>query len=388
MATQVTVNGQVFNIPSVGERGWGQEVSSLLNALATGLLQRSGGVFPLTNNVDFGTAHGLLVAWLQSKATNPASSGFLRLSNGDVVSWRNHDNSGNVDLAYHHDTDFNFDILKYAGKDLINEDSQQYLRNKIFGQKDTVAIDPSAVFEARSTTQGSAPYPRMTESQRNAIVSPMQGLTVYNTTANRIDFWNGTAWVSPGVVNDAPVWDEVAVSPSARSVEDRFMRKDGGNETVLGNKTFSDDILGADIQATSSSGLHLKNQGGSDCFTVGAGGGVNATSLGALSMNSQKIVNMADGTAATDGATYGQVSAITTPSWVTTGSMFGVTGLSPPSVGTWLFLVFSSDFFTANGVPSVGAASCGGVVAPSTNVVLVPSSSGQPYILVGFKLVV
>ena len=40
---------------------------------------------------------------------------------------------------------------------------------------------PSAILQADSTTQGSLPFPRMTETQKNAISSPAIGLHVYQT---------------------------------------------------------------------------------------------------------------------------------------------------------------------------------------------------------------
>ena len=36
----------------------------------------------------------------------------------------------------------------------------------------------------------------MTTTQRNAIASPATGLTLYNTTLNTLDMYNGTAWLN------------------------------------------------------------------------------------------------------------------------------------------------------------------------------------------------
>ena len=44
-----------------------------------------------------------------------------------------------------------------------------------------------------STTKGFLP-PRMTTTQRDAIATPDEGLTIYNTTTHAINFYNGTAW--------------------------------------------------------------------------------------------------------------------------------------------------------------------------------------------------
>ena len=53
----------------------------------------------------------------------------------------------------------------------------------------------SAIFDVKSTTQGFLP-PRMTTIQRDAIISPVEWLVVYNTTTKTIDIYNGTVWNS------------------------------------------------------------------------------------------------------------------------------------------------------------------------------------------------
>ena len=52
----------------------------------------------------------------------------------------------------------------------------------------------SAIFNVISTVKGAIPYPVMTTTQRNAIVSPAQFLTIANTTTGCVEFWSGSAW--------------------------------------------------------------------------------------------------------------------------------------------------------------------------------------------------
>jgi hypothetical protein len=56
---------------------------------------------------------------------------------------------------------------------------------------------PSAIFQANSTTQGILP-PRMTTTQKNAIISPATGLQVYDTTLGSLNVYNGTSWIALG----------------------------------------------------------------------------------------------------------------------------------------------------------------------------------------------
>jgi uncharacterized protein (TIGR02145 family) len=56
------------------------------------------------------------------------------------------------------------------------------------------AASNSAVLEASSTTQGFLP-PRMTTTQRDAILSPATGLVIFNTTTNGLEFKSSNGWV-------------------------------------------------------------------------------------------------------------------------------------------------------------------------------------------------
>ncbi|HLP20395.1 MAG TPA: hypothetical protein VK174_08840, partial [Chitinophagales bacterium] len=55
----------------------------------------------------------------------------------------------------------------------------------------------NAILDIQSTTKGVL-FPSMTTAQRDAIVAPIVGLTVYNNLLNVHQFWNGTCWVNVG----------------------------------------------------------------------------------------------------------------------------------------------------------------------------------------------
>ena len=54
----------------------------------------------------------------------------------------------------------------------------------------------SAALDVTSTTQGFLP-PRMTLGQRDAINTPAAGLTIFNTTSNCLETWDGQQWFGP-----------------------------------------------------------------------------------------------------------------------------------------------------------------------------------------------
>jgi len=59
----------------------------------------------------------------------------------------------------------------------------------------TTNPDNSAILDITSTTQGLLP-PRLTLTQRDAIVSPAEGLFIYNTDSNCFQFYDGSTWSS------------------------------------------------------------------------------------------------------------------------------------------------------------------------------------------------
>jgi len=56
-------------------------------------------------------------------------------------------------------------------------------------------VNASAVLQADSTTRGFLP-PRLTTAQRDLIGTPAAGLMIYNTSTNRPNFYDGSAWVA------------------------------------------------------------------------------------------------------------------------------------------------------------------------------------------------
>jgi hypothetical protein len=65
-------------------------------------------------------------------------------------------------------------------------------RGAIVGASTLVAC---AILQADSTSKGFLP-PRMTTAQRDLIGTPAAGLMIYNTSTNRPNFYDGSAWVA------------------------------------------------------------------------------------------------------------------------------------------------------------------------------------------------
>jgi len=112
----------------------------------------------------------------------------------------------------------------------------------------TTTPNASAITEMNSTTQGFLP-PRMTTLQRDAILEPAAGLTIYNTTVNCLQWWNGTIWYD-GCGNNTPSTNQPQYAAGTVHCAGATTVVDVTNPTT--GKTWMDRNLGATQVATSS----------------------------------------------------------------------------------------------------------------------------------------
>jgi len=100
MSVPLTVNGTIFNFPITFDIDWGDTVTNWATAITDGVLQKSGGYFPLTGTIDFGPNNGIKLLSLTSEETNPAHTGVIRLGNASTgIVWRNATNSADLGLT-------------------------------------------------------------------------------------------------------------------------------------------------------------------------------------------------------------------------------------------------------------------------------------------------
>ena len=100
--------------------------------------------------------------------------------------------------------------------------------------------------EIASTTQGFLPL-HMTTAQRDAIASPAAGLTMYNTTVNCLQSWNGGLWVDDGCAPTPPGPTYAAGSVFCASGATTVVEVTNSST----GKTWMDRNLGASQVATS-----------------------------------------------------------------------------------------------------------------------------------------
>ncbi len=114
MSVNVTVNGIVYPLPTAGENVWGTQVTNFFIGVASGTLQKTGGTFALTGNVNFGANYGLLSKFYSTRAASPSATGLVRLAVADFIAWR--DNADGADLTLGVNA---LDQLVYDGNQIV-----------------------------------------------------------------------------------------------------------------------------------------------------------------------------------------------------------------------------------------------------------------------------
>jgi uncharacterized protein (TIGR02145 family) len=120
----------------------------------------------------------------------------------------------------------------------------------------TTTPDASSILDVESTDKGFLP-PRLTTAQRDAIASPAEGLTIFNTTNGCLEFYNGSLWVSAcdGSLQPGPLTDCGGnfIAPYITASETEIV------DVASGVHTWMDRNLGAVTAARASD----------DCYAYG-----------------------------------------------------------------------------------------------------------------------
>lgn len=100
MSIPLIINGVTFQYPEQFDVNWGPTLTNWSSAVTSGMLQKAGGAFTLTAEVDFGSSFGIKVKSLKSEESNIAATGILRLANASAgVVWRNALNNADLPLT-------------------------------------------------------------------------------------------------------------------------------------------------------------------------------------------------------------------------------------------------------------------------------------------------
>ena len=149
-----------------------------------GMLDVNGSIFFSDGGSNKGSVR-VLTAYTGAYYNNAGTLGTWQVNTLDAVNFRS-----NSDLVI----DYDNNGLNPSSHFAVTQDGVEQLY--VEGTTGNVGIgttSPLAKLDITSTTDGVL-LPRMTTTQVNAISSPENGLTVYNTTLNTLCFYNGSSW--------------------------------------------------------------------------------------------------------------------------------------------------------------------------------------------------
>jgi len=244
-------------------------------AVTAGMLSLAGGNFPLTAQVDFGTSFGIKVKSILTETVNPSTAGYIALAKTDTIDWRNNANSANLALGIDGSNNLTFNGSPIGLTALT--DNHIYV-----GNASNVPTDVAMSGDATIVASGA--------------------LTIAN-----------------GAITDAKVASgaAIAVSKLAALTASRAV------QTGVGGLLEVSAVTTTELGYLSGTTSNIQTQLGT--YLPLAGG----TMSGAISMASNKITSLANGSSAGDAVAFNQVPVFTawasfTPSFGGMGTVSGV----------------------------------------------------------------
>lgn len=240
MATSVNLNGVSYSIPATGEGSWGTNVSNYLIALSTGVLQKAGGSFTLTADVDFGVNYGLKSIYYKSRAT-ASSAGVLRLGNNESVGWRNAANGADKLLKVNAS-----DVLEFDGNPIVTlalGTADYVLKMNSAG----TAYSFAQIIDASVKSDAAIAHSKMAAlTASRALVSDGSGVvSVATTTATQIGYLSSatgtTGTTSTNIVfsTSPTLVTPVLGAATATSINGLTITSSTGTLTITNGKTLS-----------------------------------------------------------------------------------------------------------------------------------------------------
>lgn len=141
----LSVNGSTYPFPTTNSENWGADVTAWATAVSQSTLQKNGGSFVLTAEIDFGATYGAKIAYIKSRSSNPASTGLVRAANNEaIIVARNAANSGDLVIKVNasNQLEFNGSAIGAAG-DLTTHEadtSTHGVSGAIVGTTDTQTL--------------------------------------------------------------------------------------------------------------------------------------------------------------------------------------------------------------------------------------------------------
>ncbi len=311
MATPLTINGTAYQFPQQFDRNWGPTVTNWATAVTNGMLQKAGGTFTLTSEVNFGATYGVKMAYLKSSGSNIASTGFLRMPNNNTgLVWRNAANNGDLALTVNASNQLTFNGTPIAASSSLT-DTHIYVGNASNQPTDVAVSGDISITNLGAVTIANSAI-------TDAKVSSSAAITLSKLAPTTAYYWYA-ANVS-GVLTPLGVTASRAVATDANGLP----TASATTATELGY------LSGVTSAIQTQLGTKLTKSGD--------------TMSGNLNMGSNNIVSLAAGTASGQAVAYRQGSQ----------AVNGSTANSGGSAGTIQQGTISTPDMRANAVTKTG----------------------------------
>jgi len=198
MSIPLIINGVTYNFPSPFDTNWAPAVDAWAIAVTNALIQKSGGSFPLTGELDFGNSFGLRTLYVKSEEANVSSTGFLRMANASVgIGFRNSANSGDLVLTVNASNLLTFNGVP-IGTPAALLDNHIYVGNVSNQPADVAMSGDVTIINTGATTISAG---AITDSKVNAsaaiAVSKLAALTAHRAVAT-----DASGFLTPSATTD------------------------------------------------------------------------------------------------------------------------------------------------------------------------------------------
>ena len=284
MTVTLVVNGNAFSYPQPRDTDWGAEATGWAVAVTAGMLQKSGGLFSLLAEVDFGPSFGLKSLYYKSRTANVASAGQVRLARTDEVSFRNEANNADLPLGVNSSNQLTFNgVAVEAGSLLTFSDTATV---DLTRSVNTITADIVALSITNALISASAAITRSklaTGTASRVVVNDGSGnLSDSSTTTTQLGFLDATSSIQTQIdskLNLSGGTMSGSINLGSNDLTSvASITATTGTITNLGgtNATYTNVLAGSSITV---SGVPVMHQGVNAITTSGVGSARNTVNL-------------------------------------------------------------------------------------------------------------
>lgn len=283
MSVPLIINGVTFQYPQQGDTNWGPVLTNWSSAVTSGMLQKAGGSFPLTAEVDFGASFGIKVLSIKSEESNIATTGYLRLANASTgIVWRNALNNANLALTVNSSNQLTFNGINIGATTSLTDG------HILVGNASNLPADVSMSGDITISNLGATSIGAGVIV--NADINASAGIALSKLAPTTAYYWYAAN--TSGVLTPLGVTASRAVATDSNGLP-------AASATTATELGYLSGVTSA-IQTQLNAKLNL------------SGG----TMSGVLNMGSNKIISVANGSNTGEVVTYDQIINFATKSYV------------------------------------------------------------------------